>query len=60
MLGRNPNSAIAASMRALFSALTLAVPFRIRETVAGDTSARAATIFKLGFIGFPIVVPSMP
>ncbi len=35
---------MAASTACFFSSLTVAVPFRMRETVLGDTAAAAATI----------------
>jgi hypothetical protein len=42
--GTKPDSAIARSTASCLSRLTTAVPFRMRDTVLGDTPARSATI----------------
>jgi hypothetical protein len=42
--GMNRSLAMAASTARTFASRTLAVPFRIRETVLGDTPASFATI----------------
>jgi hypothetical protein len=42
--GTNPKVRIAAATAVAFSGLTLAVPFRMRDTVLGETPALCATI----------------
>ena len=46
-LGTKPSRAMASSTACFFSALTTAVPLRMRETVLGDTPAAWATISRV-------------
>jgi hypothetical protein len=52
-LGLKPSSSMTASTWAFLASLTCAVPFKILETVLGDTPALEATMLKVALTGLP-------
>jgi hypothetical protein len=55
-LGTKPSRAMASSTAARLSSLTMAVPLRMRDTVAADTPALAATISSVTLAAPPSAV----